>query len=172
MKTMMAVKINSRGAVDCRAVLDLHLGAASVWGQLRDFSRYAQQDFFHADVVVEGGIPHAGAKLTLSHRYGGFHVRRVGRILVWRENSGYSYSDLSQRGPARGFPHVFSYRLQLTGENSTRLEIRVRGKWTARLIPRWAAKAVAVVGIRPCGPRGGKPVVGVSNLAQGKPFRA
>jgi hypothetical protein len=136
----MSVSINRTGAVDCRAVLDLPLSATSVWGQLRDFPRYAQQDFFHADLMIESGVPQAGAKLTLSHRFGGFQVRRVGRILVWRENIGYSYSDLSLRGPAHGFPHVFSYRLRSTGEESCQLEIGVRGKWTARLIPCRAAK--------------------------------
>ncbi|HZL36018.1 MAG TPA: hypothetical protein VFC78_11950 [Tepidisphaeraceae bacterium] len=135
----MSVRVNRRGVVDCRATLDIPLSATSIWGQLRDFRRYARHDFFHAEMTLDGGIPRAGAALTLCHRYAGFRVDRVGRILIWREGVGYSFSDLSTRGPRAGFPHVLSYRLQPAGQSSCRLHIRVRGLWTARHVPRWAA---------------------------------
>jgi len=136
----MSVRITAHGGVNCRATLDLNLSATQVWGQIRDFQRYAQQDFFHADIKIDGGIPRAGATLTLSHRYAGIRIERAGRILVWREGLGYSFSDLSMRGPSTGFPHVFSYRIASTGENSCRLHISVRGRWTAEWTPSWAAK--------------------------------
>jgi hypothetical protein len=136
----MSVRITRGGAVDCRAALEIPLSATAVWGQLRDFHRYAQQDFFHAELMLETGFPKAGARLTLCHRYAGIRVNRIGRILVWREGIGYSFSDLSKRGPRAGFPHIFSFRIEPTAENSCRLHIRVRGLWTAKWIPVWAVK--------------------------------
>ncbi|MDB5299449.1 MAG: hypothetical protein JWO87_1112 [Phycisphaerales bacterium] len=137
---MKRISITRRGAVNCQAAIDLPLSAISVWGQLRDFTRYAQQDFFHADISIEGGLPRVGARLTLSHRYAGLGLCRVGKILVWREGVGYSFSDLSTRGPRSGFPHVFGYRITPLGPAKCRLFISVRGLWTAGLVPRWAAR--------------------------------
>jgi len=124
------------GAVDCRGSIDLPLPLVSVWGQLRDFPRFAAQDPFHHHPRVLDGFPRQGAPIELSHRFCGVTIRRAGRILVWRENLGYSYSDLSRYGPRHGFPHVLSYRLQSLTPDSTRLQITVRGRWTAARIPR------------------------------------
>ena len=136
----MSVRISRGGVVDCRAALEIPLSVTSVWGQLRDFPRYARQDFFHADMTVERGFPKAGAKLTLCHRFAGVRIERIGRILIWREGVGYSFSDLSLRGPRSGFPHVFSFRIEPINEKSCRLHIRVSGRWTAKRIPRWLGK--------------------------------
>lgn len=137
----MRIAINDRGAVDCRATLEVPLPAISVWGQIRDFASYARQDFFHVNPTVAGGVPRPGAEIILYHRYMGLRFRRVGRILVWREGVGYSFSDLSERGPRAGFPHVFSYRIEPAGSAACRLQIRVRGLWTARTVPRLLARA-------------------------------
>jgi hypothetical protein len=81
-------------------------------------------------------------------------VERVGRILRWREldrstappgrppdrPAGYSFSDLSRRGPRHGFPHTFSYYLRPAGAESCKLEVVVRGRWTAWFVPRWIAR--------------------------------
>jgi hypothetical protein len=136
----MRIRIGPRGAVDCCALLHLPLSATSVWGQIRDFPRYAQQDFFHADIKIAGDLPRAGAAIELTHRYCGLRFARVGRILVWKEGVGYSFSDLSPRGPKAGFPHIFSYRLEAMTPSQCRLEIRVRGLWTARSFPRALAR--------------------------------
>jgi hypothetical protein len=133
------VRIGHRGVVCCLAFLDVPLSARIVWGQLRDFRRFARQDPFHATIEVAGDIPRAGANLSLSHRYAGLRIARVGRILVWREQIGYSFSDLSARGPRRGFPHIFSYRIE-PRDNACRLKIEVRGLWTARWMPHWLAR--------------------------------
>jgi hypothetical protein len=126
--------------VHCRSTLDIPLSAISVWGQIRDFQRYARSDLFHATIAIAGGTPKAGARLTLSHRYAGLGVERVGRILIWREGIGYSFSDLSLRGPRHGFPHVFSYRVEAAGNNACRLHVGVTGRWTTRHVPRWMAQ--------------------------------
>jgi hypothetical protein len=136
----MIVRISAGGAVRCWAALDLPLSATAAWGQLRDFHRYARQDMFHAELEIEGKLPRPGAKLAITHRYAGFRVQRNGRILIWREGVGYSFSDLSRRGGRSGFPHVLSYRIAKCDERTWRLEIEVRGKWTASRIPKWMAR--------------------------------
>ena len=135
----MRIRIGRHGAVDCSATLRVPLPAVAVWGQLRDFPRYAQQDFFHAEMCIEGGIARQGAALTMRHRFAGFTVCRVGRICQWREGERFSFSDLSTRGPRSGFPHVFSCRVRPVADSATDVDIRVRGKWTAR-VPRLLAR--------------------------------
>ncbi len=149
---MMRVRIHRSNRVDCRAELELPLPASTAWGQLRDFRRSASHDYFHSRIHIEGGAPRFGAGLVLEHRFGPFHVRRVGRILRWREWSerahgngtckaaGYSFSDLSEAGPRTGFPHVLGYYLQAGPHGTCRLAITVGGRWTARAIPRWAGR--------------------------------
>jgi len=134
------IDVSDRGVVDCRGAIDLSLPAVSVWGQIRNFPRFACQDPFHLPPLVEGGMARVGATFELVHRYGGFGVRRVGRILVWREGVEFSFSDLSVRGPRHGFPHVFTYQVEPIGKGSTRLHVRVRGLWTSHVVPRWAAR--------------------------------
>jgi hypothetical protein len=150
---MTRVRVGRSGNVCCRAALYLPMSAGAAWGELRDFTRYAAQDTFHAEFRIEGGVPRTGARFVVTHRFLLFSVRRVGRILRWQEldrsaaptvgpqnrPAGYSFSDLSQRGPRHGFPHTFSYYLRPAGAASCTLEIVVRGRWTARLVPRWAA---------------------------------
>ena len=138
----MKVKITLKpsGAVECRGSIDVPLTPVSVWGQLRDFPRFAAQDPFHYNPRVVDGFPRPGARIELSHRFFGVAVRRAGRILVWRENLGYSYSDLSRRGARRGFPHVLSYRVESLAADSTRLHITVRGRWTATHVPRFLTR--------------------------------
>jgi hypothetical protein len=114
--------------------------ARSAWGQIRDFRTYGSHDYFHADVKIQGGVARQGARLRILHRYGPFEVERCGKIDWWEEGRGYSFSDLSLRGPRRGFPHVFGYRLIPDGPDRCVLHVTVRGRWTARGVPRWAAR--------------------------------
>jgi hypothetical protein len=138
---MTRIQIRRNGAVDCQACLEIPLAAVSVWGQIRDFRRFARQDFFHDVIDVAGGQLRQGAALSLVHRYAFISIRRRGRICWWREGVGYSFSDLSLRGARRGFPHILSYRIeQATEPKACRLIIRVRGRWTAEFVPRSLAR--------------------------------
>ena len=137
---MMTVEVSDAWRVTCRASFEIPVSAASAWGQLRDFRRFAAQDFFHAAVRVAPGGPRAGAALELDHRFGPFRTTRVGRILHWRELDGYSFSDLSPRGPRAAFPHVYRYRLRPLSPQSCRVEITVAGLWTTPLLPRFLVR--------------------------------
>jgi len=134
------VEVGDGWRVRCRATLEVPVGATTAWGQLRDFRRFAAQDFFHAAVRVGAGGVRAGAPLEIDHRFGPFQSTRLGRILSWRENDGYSFSDLSRRGPRAAFPHVYRYRLRPAGSQRCVIHIEVGGLWTTRPLPRWLVK--------------------------------
>jgi len=139
---MMRVRLERSGRVDCVADVMLPMSATSAWGQLRDIRRFARQDHFHARVEIEGGVPRAGAKILIRHRFAFvFQIQRVGKILIWREGNGFAFGDQSMRGPRRGFPHTFSIMVNDQGENRCRLCIRIGGRWTAALVPRAIVRA-------------------------------
>jgi len=134
----MTVRVHPSRRVECHVRIALQMTARQAWGQLRDFHRYASHDQFHAGIAIADQTPKAGAALQIDHRYGPFRIRRVGRILAWREGEGYAFSDLSRRGPRRGFPHVMAMHVR-DSARGCELAIRVTGLWTART-PRWVAK--------------------------------
>jgi hypothetical protein len=133
---MITIDLTPSGRVTCRATFELPVPQSVAWGQLRDFRRFAAQDFFHHSVRTSPGGPCVGASLELDHRFGPFRTTRVGRILQWRELHGYSFSDLSPRGPRRAFPHVYRYRLRPLSPDRCRVEVTVAGLWTTPLVPR------------------------------------
>ncbi len=109
--------------------------AAVVWAVVADLPRFLCVDPYHSRIVYLGKDRRPGLELALEHRAFGFTVWRFGRLLSWREGAGYAFSDLSARGTASGFPHVFFVGIEPT-DIGTRLSVRVRGKWTAGWIPR------------------------------------
>jgi len=135
----MTVRISPTGQVICRASIDLPLSAGAVWGQLRDLQSSARHDPFHAEIVIEGNVPRAGAQLKIVHRHLLWQSVRIGRILLWKEGSGYAFSDLCKSDPSRAFPHVLSYRLEAISPQACRLKIFVGSRWTAN-IPRWMGR--------------------------------
>jgi hypothetical protein len=137
---MIDVTVTPAGRVLCRAVLEIPLSVSVAWGQLRDFRRFAAQDFFHAAVRVDRGGVRRGARLEIDHRFGPFAVTRVGRILQWTEGRGYSFSDLSRRGARAAFPHVYRYQLRPAGPSRCVIEITIAGLWTTRFLPRWMTR--------------------------------
>ena len=136
----LTITLTPRGRVHCSARIHVPASAGAAWGQLRDFRRFAAQDFFHAAVRVDPGGVRRGASLKIDHRFGPFAVTRVGRILQWQEGRGYSFSDLSRRNRLTAFPHVYRYRLLPAGPSRCVLEVTVSGRWTTPLLPRWAAR--------------------------------
>ncbi|MCZ6786723.1 MAG: hypothetical protein O7E54_06110 [Planctomycetota bacterium] len=121
--------------VDCRCRIDLPYDPAPVWAVVSNLPRFLTVDPFHERVERRG------RRLRLWHNAFGFRCLRVGRILHWHEGRGYAFSDLSLRGPRRGFPHVFFVTVEPRGCGGSCLVIRVRGKWTARWMPRFCVRA-------------------------------
>ena len=131
----MKICAAASGRVRCQAELRFNLPAACVWGQARDFARFASHDYFHRNLRVEGGVPRQGARLHLSHQYAGIRTERIGRILRWREGEGFAFSDLSRRGARSGFPHIFRLQIEPVDDRRCLVHLTVRGLWTARWIP-------------------------------------
>jgi len=134
-----------RRSVDIVIELIVKRSAESLWQQIRDLPRFLTIDPFHEEIILMRDSPAVGVDLTLSHNAFGWRFLRFGRILAWRENSGYTFSDLSPRGPRTGFPHVFKVQIEplpmpLDGPPMSRLTIRVRGQWTSRLVPVWLGR--------------------------------
>jgi hypothetical protein len=130
--------------VDVQISLTVARSRESLWDVVRDLPRFLTVDPFHDEVVLMRERPAAGVDLTLSHNAFGRRFLRFGRILAWREGVGYTFSDLSPRGPRVGFPHVFIVRVEpaaeCTGQPKSRLTIRIRGRWTSRLAPVWLGR--------------------------------
>jgi hypothetical protein len=135
----MIIRIFPSRRVVCDATIELPISAGAAWGQLRDFQSSARHDPFHSKIWIEGNVPKTGANLRIEHRYLLARATRVGRILRWEERVGFAFSDLREKFPSRAFPHVLSYRLEHLTNSTSRLRIRVGGRWTAP-IPRWLGR--------------------------------
>ena len=133
---MLRITVDKRGRVDLRAESELPMSAENAWRWLRDFRRFACQDLFHRAVELDREEPQTGAAFRLKHQFAGIRIWRVGRILFWNEGRSYGFSDLSQRGPRVGFPHVYTHELLPIGDDRCCLRLSVRGLWTATFIPR------------------------------------
>jgi hypothetical protein len=125
-----------------RLEFELEIGRppAEVWSVVKDLPRFACIDPFHRRVRVLGPALVPGVRLAIEHGLPGLTFTRVGKLLAWREGQGYVFSDLSVRGPGRGFPHVFRIEVMPSRTGSpdrSRLRVQVRGRWTATWLPRW-----------------------------------
>lgn len=125
--------------------LDVARSQSELWNFISDLPRFLTIDPFHDKITLMRNQPAVGVDLVLSHNAFGRRFLRFGKVIAWREGEGYTFSDLSPRGPQRGFPHVFMIRLEaLTPPDDpmplTRLTIHVRGRWTSRLVPVWAGR--------------------------------
>ena len=139
----MRIEIDHQWRVRAACDLDVPMSATAVWGQMRDWRRFITIDPLHVRVRV---LPHQsrsrrppphGIPMMIEHRLLGFGPDRVGRIVRWDEGQGFAFSDLSKRGMRIGFPHICEYDLQVVSDESCRLTIGARGRWTARWWPRW-----------------------------------
>ena len=120
--------------------LDVAISPTEAWALISDLPRFLTIDPFHDRITLMRDKPATGVDLVLSHNAFGRRFLRFGKIIAWREGNGYTFSDLSPRGPKVGFPHVFMINLQsLASSNEqkplTRLSVIVRGRWTSRLVP-------------------------------------
>ena len=139
--------------IDERIEVCLDRSTEDLWNIISDLPTFLTIDPFHEKVVVMRRRPAAGVHLVLQHNALGRRFSRYGKILRWREGEQYAFSDLSGAGQQRGFPHVFFISVQQfnpaplhASTSGSRLTIRVRGKWTSRLIParvgRWWVQRV------------------------------
>jgi hypothetical protein len=131
--------------LDILISLDVACSQMELWSIIRDLPQFLTIDPFHDAVTLMRPSPATGVDLVLSHNAFGRRFLRFGRIVAWREASGYTFSDLSPHGPRAGFPHVFIVKLEPISKPTdfaarSRLTIGVRGRWTSRLAPVWLGR--------------------------------
>ena len=134
---MIVLRLKNRREVHLVGTMNIPLPISAVWGQMRCFTEFVGLDPFHGPIRTSDGSPadSAGKIIILGHRFGPLHLDRIGKILLWKEGVGYSFSDLSRGGNHAGFPHVFTYKLSGRNVGICRLTIIVRGEWTATFLP-------------------------------------
>jgi hypothetical protein len=131
-------------SVQAVIALDVAMRPTELWAIIRDLPTFLTIDPFHDRVTLMRTHPEMGVDLALSHNAFGRRFLRFGRIIAWREGVGYTFSDLSARGPRHGFPHVFIVQIEPPACQCaaiSRMTIRVRGRWTSRLTPVWLGRA-------------------------------
>lgn len=132
--------------IHARVRIATALSREEIWRRISDLPTFLTIDPFHERVTLMRAAPQAGVDLVLHHNALGRRFDRFGRVLWWREQDGFAFSDLSARGAARGFPHLFIYRIEAGDATSGVLLMEIKGRWTARFIParlgRWWIAAV------------------------------
>lgn len=140
---MIRVKVDRKRRVVADARVTTPLAFQRLAGEASEMTSFIQHDLFHdrmtADRYGPDGQPALRSRLRIRHRLLSLSVMRVGRLL-WRDSRrGFGFSDLSARDPRRGFPHTCHYRLSEDAAGRGVVTIGIRGRWTARVWPRWAA---------------------------------
>jgi hypothetical protein len=122
--------------------LRLPISPELLWRRVADLPSFLTIDPFHDRVTLAGGPPRVGMAMTLHHQIFGWALDRQSRLLRWDEGVGYSFSDLSSHCPGEWFPHVFHVDVEpivdqnkLLVQATSRLRVRVVGKWTNGFIP-------------------------------------
>ena len=119
--------------------LDVPVSKKRLWEFVSDLRTFLVTDPYHRRMISMRKPLKPGDHLAIEHGLLGVSFFRFGRLLGWSEGSGYSFSDLSARGPRCGFPHIFEVAVEASRESPreySRLRIEVKGRWTAGLVPR------------------------------------
>lgn len=138
---MIRVRLTSRWCVQADATVRLPASAQRVWQHMTRFQKFVGTDPYHTRITDADGrrldtLPPRGTRLLIGHGLGWTWFERVGTMLYVREGRGFAFSDLSSRGCNAGFPHVYAYTVEPCGEGVCVLRLRVRGRWSARWMPR------------------------------------
>ncbi len=132
----LLVDLRNSGRVNIQLKLQANCTASAVWNLMKDWKLWMCHDPFHCEVRSNSLPLKAGTKFELLHGLCGFGFWRRGRILEVREDEGFSFSDLSVDNPIKGFPHIYRYEIIACDDHSSMLELSVRGRWTARGLPK------------------------------------
>ena len=118
--------------------LDVPVSKKRLWEFVSDLRTFLVTDPYHRRMISMRKPLSPGDHLAIEHGLLGVSFFRFGRLLGWSEGSGYSFSDLSARGPRCGFPHIFEVAVEASRgapRECSRLRIEVKGRWTAMLVP-------------------------------------
>ena len=118
--------------------LDVPVSKKRLWEFVSDLRTFLVTDPSHRRMISMRKPLRPGDHLAIEHGLLGVSFFRFGRLLGWSEGNGYSFSDLSARGPRCGFPHIFEVAVETDRESPrecSKLRIEVKGRWTAWPIP-------------------------------------
>ena len=118
--------------------LEVPVSKERLWEFVSDLGTFLVTDPYHRRMISMRKPLKPGDHLAIEHGLLGVSFFRFGRLLGWSEGNGYSFSDLSARGPRCGFPHIFEVAVETDRESPrecSKLRIEVKGRWTARLVP-------------------------------------
>jgi len=127
--------------VICKSIIDdkveiglsinVPLNRKKLWNIISNLEKFLVVDPLHKRVIIGND-----QEIILEHQVLWYRFLRIGKILYWDEGYGYAFSDISSRGSKKGFPHVFYINITSENEETSKLNIRVKGKWTEKLIPK------------------------------------
>ena len=138
---MTSIKLSTRWAVNAETSVVLDANTTEVWQVMELFSQFIAADPYHTNVTDAQGnclhaIPPRGTALRIGHGIGFTWFNRVGTLIRVVPQHSLAFTDLSPRGRAVGFPHVYRYQLTPINDRDCVLKLVVRGKWSARWLPR------------------------------------
>lgn len=138
---MTFVRLSSRWGVHAQTSATLDASTEEVWAIMQRFNRFIAADPYHTRVTDAQGnrlatLPPPGTALRIGHGIGFTWFDRHGTLIRHKPGQGFAFTDLSPRGRNAGFPHVYKYQLTTISESTCEFKLTVRGKWSARWLPR------------------------------------
>jgi len=143
---MTRIKFSTRWAVNAQTRVQLDASADEVWAVMQRFNRFIVADPYHTRITDTQGhrldtLPPRGTALRIGHGIGFTWFSRVGTLVRVVPGKSIAFTDLSTRGRHLGFPHLYHYTLTPINEQMCELTLAVRGRWSARWMPRIAVRA-------------------------------
>lgn len=143
---MTTVQLSTRWAVNAQASVQLNASTDEIWAVMQRFNRFIAADPYHTRVTDAQGdrldtLPPCGTAIRLGHGIGLTWFDRVGTLLRIVPGKSIAFTDLSKRGRNIGFPHLYHYTLTPHNEQTCELTLAVRGRWSARWMPRADVRA-------------------------------
>ncbi len=143
---MTRVNLSTRWAVNAQTSVQLDASTEEVWAVMQRFDRFIAADPYHARVTDEQGnrldtLPPRGTAIRIGHGIGVTWFDRVGTLVRVVPGKTIAFTDLSKRGRNLGFPHLYHYTLKPISEEVCELILAVRGRWSARWMPRPLVRA-------------------------------
>ncbi|MBX2852444.1 MAG: SRPBCC family protein [Phycisphaeraceae bacterium] len=143
---MTRVTLSPRWGVSATTSVRLDASTDEIWAVMQRLSRFVAADPYHTHLADAQGnrletMPPRGTAIRIGHGVGFNWFDRVGTITRVVPGQCFAFTDLSQREPNAGFPHIYKYMLIPIGEDACELTLSVRGRWSARWLPRFAVRA-------------------------------
>jgi len=138
---MTRIRLSPRWAVHAETSVRLNASTDEAWAVMQRFNAFIAADPYHTRMTdAEGNrldtLPPRGTALRIGHGIGFTWFERVGTLIRVKPGEAFAFTDLSARGRNTGFPHLYRYTLTPIDDRACELKLTVRGRWSARWMPR------------------------------------